>query len=467
MKVEHTTMNLTLYNTMSGRKETFEPLVPDTVTMYVCGPTVYNLAHIGNARPVVVFDTLFRLLQTHYARVIYARNITDVDDRIITAAREGKRSIESVTEEFTVKYREDMAQLNALPPTLEPCATHNIDPMIELTRTLIEKGHAYESQGHVLFAVESMQDYGKLSKRSLDDMLAGARVEVADYKRHPGDFVLWKPAAAEDPGWDSPWGRGRPGWHLECSAMIRAHLGDTIDIHGGGRDLIFPHHENEIAQSRCAHGGDYVRYWMHNAFMDIDGEKMSKSLGNIRTVRDLLQSYRGEVLRFALLSAHYRTPLNFSAELLDQARATLDSLYSTLRDVRDIKVDREVCLAEEPFYRALNDDLNTPIAIAEMHALAKQLHKARPDDKATLKSRILAAGNMLGILEQDPALWLQEATSDDAISAVAIEALIKERHDAKLAKNYARADEVRAVLLAQGVVLEDSREGTQWKRKSD
>jgi len=460
-------MNLTLYNTMSGRKEIFEPLVPDTVTMYVCGPTVYNLAHIGNARPVVVFDTLFRLLQTRYARVIYARNITDVDDKIIAAAREGKRSIESVTEEFTAKYREDMAQLNALPPTLEPCATHHIDAMIALTRTLIEKGHAYESQGHVLFAVESMQDYGKLSKRSLDDMLAGARVEVADYKRHPGDFVLWKPAAAEDPGWDSPWGRGRPGWHLECSAMIRAHLGDTIDIHGGGRDLIFPHHENEIAQSRCAHGGDYVRYWMHNAFMDIDGEKMSKSLGNFRTVRDLLQSYRGEVLRFALLSAHYRTPLNFSAELLELARATLDSLYSTLRDVRDIKVQSDVCLADEPFYQALNDDLNTPIAIAEVNALAKQLHKARPDDKATLKARILAAGNLLGILEQDPAQWLQEAASDDAISAVAIEALIKERHDAKLAKNYARADEVRAALLAQGVVLEDSREGTQWKRKSD
>ena len=460
-------MSLKLFNTMSARKETFEPLVADTVTMYVCGPTVYNLAHIGNARPVVVFDTLFRLLQTHYATVIYARNITDVDDRIITAAREGKRSIESVTEEFTVKYREDMAQLNALPPTLEPCATHNIDPMIALTRTLIEKGHAYESQGHVLFAVESMADYGKLSKRALDDMLAGARVEVADYKRHPGDFVLWKPAAAEDPGWDSPWGRGRPGWHLECSAMIRAHLGETIDIHGGGRDLIFPHHENEIAQSRCAHGGDYVRYWMHNAFMDIDGEKMSKSLGNVHTVRDLLQIYRGEVLRFALLSAHYRSPLNFSAELLEQAQATLDSLYSTLRDVRDIKVDSEVCLADEPFYQALNDDLNTPIAIAEVHALAKQLHKARPDDKATLKARILAAGNMLGILEHDPAQWLQEAASADAISAAAIEALIKERHDAKLAKNYARADEVRAALLAQGVVLEDSREGTQWKRKSD
>lgn len=460
-------MNLKLYNTMSARKEIFEPLVPDTVTMYVCGPTVYNLAHIGNARPVVVFDILFRLLQTQYQSVTYARNITDVDDRIITAAHEGKRSIESVTEEFTAKYREDMAQLNALPPTLEPCATHNIDAMIELTRTLIEKGHAYESQRHVLFAVESMPDYGKLSKRSLDDMLAGARVEVADYKRHPGDFVLWKPSAPQDPGWDSPWGRGRPGWHLECSAMIRAHLGDTIDIHGGGRDLIFPHHENEIAQSRCAHGGDYVRYWMHNAFMDIDGEKMSKSLGNFRTVRDLLQSYRGEVLRFALLSAHYRTPLNFSAELLEHARATLDSFYSTLRDVRDIKVNTEVCLADEPFYQALNDDLNTPVAIAELHALAKQLHKARPDEKATLKARILAAGSMLGILEQDPAQWLQEAASKDAISVTAIEALIKERHDAKLARNYARADEVRTALLAQGVVLEDAREGTQWKRKSD
>ena len=460
-------MSLTLYNTMSARKEAFTPLLPDSVTMYVCGPTVYNLAHIGNARPVVVFDLLFRLLQTHYATVTYARNITDVDDRIITAAREGNRSIESVTEEFTAKYREDMAQLNALAPTLEPCATHNIDAMIALTRTLIEKGHAYESQAHVLFAVESMADYGKLSKRSLDDMLAGARVEVADYKRHPGDFVLWKPAAAQDPGWESPWGRGRPGWHLECSAMIRAHLGDTIDIHGGGRDLIFPHHENEIAQSRCAHGGDYVRYWMHNAFMDIDGEKMSKSLGNVHTVRDLLQSYRGEVLRFALLSAHYRSPLNFSVELLNQAQATLDSLYSTLRDVRDVVGDTDVYLANEPFYHALNDDLNTPIAIAEIHRLAKQLRASAAHEKAALKGRILAAGKLLGILGQDATQWLQEAGAADAISAAAIEALIKERHAAKLAKNYARADEIRATLLAQGVILEDAREGTQWKRSSD
>jgi cysteinyl-tRNA synthetase len=460
-------MTLKLYNTMSAAKEEFEPLVPNTVTMYVCGPTVYNLAHIGNARPVVVFDTLFRLLQTHFDKVIYARNITDVDDKIIAAAKEGQRSIESVTEEFTAKYREDMAQLNALPPTIEPHATHNIDAMIELTAALVEKGHAYAADGHVLFSVESMPDYGRLSKRSLDDMLAGARVEVADYKRHPGDFVLWKPAEEGDPGWDSPWGRGRPGWHLECSAMIHAHLGETIDIHGGGRDLIFPHHENEIAQSRCAHGGDYVRYWMHNAYLDIDGEKMSKSLGNFRTVRDLLQSYRGEVLRFALLSAHYRSPLNFSAELLEQAEATLESLYSTLRAVQEIELDVDVPLADEPFYQALNDDLNTPVAIAEIHALAKQLHKAAEDDKPSLKARILAAGNLLGILGQDPEEWLQGAASAEDISAEEIEDLIAERQQAKLDKNYARADEIRQSLLDQGVVLEDSREGTRWKRKVD
>ncbi|MCB1700091.1 MAG: cysteine--tRNA ligase [Halioglobus sp.] len=460
-------MSLHLYNTMSGRKELFEPLVPDVVTMYVCGPTVYNLAHIGNARPVVVFDTLFRVLQTQFDTVTYARNITDVDDKIIAAAKAGGRSIESVTEEFTSKYREDMAQLNALAPTLEPHATHNIEAMLELTSTLVEKGHAYESQGHVLFAVESMPDYGKLSRRSLDDMLAGARVEVADYKRYPGDFVLWKPAAADEPGWESPWGRGRPGWHLECSAMIRAHLGETIDIHGGGRDLIFPHHENEIAQSRCAHGGDYVRYWMHNAFLDIDGEKMSKSLDNFRTVRDLLQSYRGEVLRFALLSAHYRSPMNFSAELLEQAETTLGSLYSTLREVQDIELDVEVPLAGEAFYQALNDDLNTPVAIAELHALARLLHKASPGERPVLKARILAAGDLLGILQQDPQDWLQGGVSADAISADAIEALIAERQDAKLAKNYSRADEIRQELLVQGVVLEDSREGTQWRRGSD
>ena len=457
-------MNLRLHNTLTGEKELFEPLEPDTVRMYVCGPTVYNLAHIGNARPVVVFDTLFRLLQTQYENVVYARNITDIDDKIIKAAQQEDRTIDSITDEYTGKFREDMSQLNALAPTLEPQATQNIAAMIELTETLIDKGHAYEAEGHVLFAVESMPEYGRLSNRSLDDMLAGARVEVASYKRHPGDFVLWKPAQAEDPGWGSPWGRGRPGWHLECSAMIREHLGDTIDIHGGGRDLIFPHHENEIAQSRCAHGGDYVRYWMHNAYVDIDGEKMSKSLGNFRTVRDLLERYRGEVLRFALLSAHYRSPLNFSVELLDRAQGTLDSLYSTLRDVQNVEADLSVALDDEAFYSALNDDLNTPLAIAEIHALAKQLHKSQEDEKASLKSRLLAAGNLLGILQQAPRDWLQDGVSDEAISAETIEGLIEERKAAKLAKDYGRADQIREDLLEQGVVLEDSQEGTRWRR---
>ncbi len=460
-------MTLSIYNTLSGKKETFKPIDPKTVTMYVCGPTVYNLAHIGNARPVVVFDMLFRVLQSQYDEVIYARNITDVDDKIIAAAKERNSSIDSVTDEFTAKYREDMAQLNTLAPTLEPRATENIAPMIALTQALIDKGHAYESEGHVLFAVQSMEDYGKLSGRSLEDMLAGARVAVADYKRHPGDFVLWKPASSDDPGWQTPWGRARPGWHLECSAMIREHLGDAIDIHGGGRDLIFPHHENEIAQSRCAHGGEYVRYWMHNAYLDIDGEKMSKSLGNFRTVRDLLKNYRGEVLRFALLSAHYRSPLNFSVELLDQAESTLASLYGTMREVVDIDASDTVQLDSEPFYAALNDDLNTPVAIAEIHALAKELNKADIVDKPALKARILTAGKMLGILQEDPKGWLHGGASDGEIPAEAVEALIIERQQAKLDKNYARADEIRQDLLQSGVVLEDSREGTKWRRGTE
>ena len=281
-------------NTLTGQKEVFEPRDPDRITLYVCGPTVYNLAHIGNARPVVTFDMLYRVLRALYPTVVYARNITDIDDKIIAAARERNEGIDAVTEEFTDKYREDMAQLNALSPDLEPRATENIEPMRDLITQLIARGHAYAAEGHVLFDVTSMPSYGALSGRNLEDMLAGARVEVADYKRNPGDFVLWKPSAEDEPGWDSPWGWGRPGWHLECSAMIRAHLGDAIDIHGGGRDLIFPHHENERAQSCCGYGGDFVRYWLHNAYVDMDGEKMSKSLGNVRTVRDLLGLYPGE-----------------------------------------------------------------------------------------------------------------------------------------------------------------------------
>lgn len=457
-------MSLQLFNTMGRTKQLFEPADPNRVTMYVCGPTVYNYAHIGNARPVVVFDTLFRLLQTHYDEVVYARNITDIDDKILAAIRESGEDMGDFTQRYTQQYEQDMAALNALEPTLRPRATDNIAAMIVFIEVLIEKGNAYEADGHVLFAVESMADYGALSNRSLDDMLAGARVEVADYKRYPGDFVLWKPSSDEEPGWESPFGRGRPGWHLECSAMIREHLGDSIDIHGGGQDLIFPHHENEIAQSVCAHGGEYVRYWMHNAFLDMNGEKMSKSIGNVATVNDLLQSYRGEVLRYALISAHYRSPLDFTDELLSSAESALNRLYGALRDAEAIDVDMDVKLTGETFYEALNDDLNTPQAIAAVHELAGLLNKAKPGDKALLKGRLLAAGDLLGILWQDPEEWLQGGATEEGMKAEEVEALIEARQEAKLARDYARADEIRAQLTAAGIRLEDSRDGTRWRR---
>ena len=453
---------LTLHNTLSGQKELFKPANPQRVTMYVCGPTVYNLAHIGNARPVVVFDTLYRVLRGLYPEVIYARNITDIDDKIIAAAQERGVGIESVTDEFTLKYREDMAQLNTLSPTLEPHATDNISPMIELVEQLISKGNAYVADGHALFAVESMAGYGALSGRKLDDMLAGARVDVADYKRHPGDFVLWKPSSPEEPGWDSPWGRGRPGWHLECSAMIRAHLGDSIDIHGGGRDLIFPHHENERAQSCCAYGGDFVRYWMHNAYIDMDGEKMSKSLGNVRTVRELLVHYPGEVLRFALLSAHYRSPLNFSGELLDSARSALDSFYAALRPHRAVAASPVEPTSTRAF-SALLDDINTPEAIAALHAAAKALNKAAPEVVADAKGQLLATGAVLGLLQADPEAWFTAGSAGD-LSAAAIEGLIAERAAAKRDKNFARADAIRDELISAGVLVEDGPGGTSWKR---
>ena len=456
-------MDINVYNTLARQKERFEPRVPDEVTMYVCGPTVYNLAHIGNARPVVVFDVLYRLLQTQYQTVRYARNITDIDDKIITAARERGEPIDAVTSEFTQKFREDVAALGTLPPTLEPHATHNLGPMIAMVEALLAKNHAYEADGHVLFSVTSMPNYGELSGRNLDDMLAGARVEVADYKRHPGDFVLWKPAAADEPGWESPWGRGRPGWHLECSAMIHEHLGLEIDIHGGGRDLIFPHHENEIAQSCCAYGGSYVRYWMHNAYIDIDGEKMSKSLGNFKTIRELLGLYRGEVLRFALLSAHYRSSLNFSKELLDQSENALNGLYNALRKVETVGADLPETLEQENWYAALCDDLNTPLAISELHQLVSELNKADDSNKAALKGRIVACADLLGILQVAPSDWLRGDDSQ-GLSAEAIDALVAERVEAKKAKNYARADAIRAELTEAGVVLEDSPSGTTWRR---
>jgi len=368
-----------------------------------------------------------------------------------------------VTEEFTDKYREDMAQLNALSPDLEPRATENIEPMRDLITQLIARGHAYAAEGHVLFDVTSMPSYGALSGRNLEDMLAGARVEVADYKRSPGDFVLWKPSAEDEPGWDSPWGWGRPGWHLECSAMIRAHLGDAIDIHGGGRDLIFPHHENERAQSCCGYGGDFVRYWLHNAYVDMDGEKMSKSLGNVRTVRDLLGLYPGEVLRFALLSTHYRSPLNFSGEVLDNAKLTLNSFYQALRNTSDI-CPEDVRPEDTPAFTALLDDLNTPKAIAALHASCKALNKADAKTAATCKGELLAMGRLMGLLGSDPEQWFTESSSSAALTPEDIEQRLAARLEARARKDFAAADAVRDELQAAGIELEDGPKGTTWRR---
>ena len=458
---------LKLYNTLTRTKECFVPNDPACITMYVCGPTVYNLAHIGNARPVVVFDCLFRLLDALYPKVMYARNITDIDDKIIQAAAERGSSIDVITREFTHKYREDMGALNALTPTIEPLATEHLAEMIALIERLLTKNSAYVSDHHVLFSVQSMQGYGALSGRKLEDMLAGARVEVADYKRHPGDFVLWKPSTNAEPGWESPWGRGRPGWHLECSAMIHAHLGDAIDIHGGGRDLIFPHHENERAQSCCGYGGNFVKYWLHNAYVDMEGEKMSKSLGNVRTVRELLKRHSGEVIRFSLLSAHYRSPLDFSAGGLDAARTQLDTFYAALRKHKDCAHD--TVLAEDTsVFKALLDDINTPEAIANLHLAASRLNKAKNlDEASSAKAELLAGGRLLGILESDPETWFTEAiASGPALpSAEKIESLIKERLRARQDRDFVRADEIREQLIDQGVLLEDGPEGTVWRRR--
>ena len=474
--------SLALYNTRLGKKAPFTPIDPNRVTMYVCGPTVYNRVHIGNARPAVVFDLLYRLLQTQYPSVVYARNITDIDDNIMRAANEQGESIAALSARFAQAYFEDMQALQNLSPDIQPYATEHIPQMIAMVEKLVALEHAYVADGHVLFAVQSMADYGKLSNRSLDDMLAGARVEVAPYKKYAGDFVLWKPSSDKEPGWQSPWGRGRPGWHLECSAMIETHLGESIDIHGGGRDLVFPHHENELAQSECAHGGKtFVNFWMHNGYINIDGEKMSKSLGNFTLVNDLLQNYAGETLRFALLSAQYRSELNFSVELLDQAKASLDSLYTILKGTApalddptepitsagaETPTSRLTALAQEPFYQALLDDLNTPIAIRELHVLGKLLSQAKPGpEQQLLRQRLLNCANLLGILQQSPTQWFHAVLGASQLSEADIEASIAARNAAKLNKDYAQADAIRESLLEQGVVLEDSRDGTSWRRE--
>ncbi|GAA3912212.1 cysteine--tRNA ligase [Litoribacillus peritrichatus] len=466
-------MTLSVYNTLTQKKEAFTPSNPDHIKMYVCGPTVYNYIHIGNARPAVVFDTLYRVLQHHYPKVTYARNITDVDDKINKAAQEQNVDIRVISDKFAQAYRDDINQLNVLTPDIEPRATENIDQMIDMIERLIEKGFAYAAEGHVLFNVKAYEQYGELSKRSLDDMLAGARVEVAPYKQYAGDFVLWKPSSDEQPGWDSPWGNGRPGWHIECSAMIERHLGTTIDIHGGGQDLTFPHHENEIAQSTCAHDGEtYVKYWMHNGYITIQNkesnsqEKMSKSLGNFITVRELLEEIPGEVVRFALLSAHYRSQLNWSIDLIEQAYTALDRLYTALRD---IPASTSIESAELPqaFIDALNDDLNTPMAIAELHNLAKQINKTESaEEKSLVAAQLRKSASLLGLLSHDAENWFKSRgnQSEGGLSDDAIEALIQERIEAKKNKDFARSDQIRDDLKAQGIELEDTREGTRWQR---
>lgn len=432
--------------------------------MYLCGPTVYNYAHIGNARPAVVFDLLARLLRRRY-KLTFARNLTDVDDKINAASQETGKPIEEITARFIKAYNDDMGALGVQLPDVEPRATQHIAEMIDMISTLIEKGHAYEAEGHVLFDVESYPEYGALSRRDLREMIAGARVEVAPYKKAPQDFVLWKPSTPELPGWDSPWGRGRPGWHIECSAMARKHLGKTIDIHAGGRDLIFPHHENELAQSRCAHGGaEFARYWVHNGFLSMDSEKMSKSLGNVLLVHDLLKTYPGELIRLALLSAHYKQPLDWSDDTLMSARRMLDRLYGA---VRGIEVSAEARAKAQPpaaLIAALEDDLNTPRALKEFFELAKSLNKAGDDEqKQQLAAAMYASGDLLGLLQADPEEWFKGDAAGD-LTAEQIEALIEKRNAARAAKDFAAADDFRDQLAAAGITIEDSADGTSWRR---
>ncbi|MQA64286.1 MAG: cysteine--tRNA ligase [Alphaproteobacteria bacterium] len=506
-------MTLRLYNTLTRKKEDFVPLDPGNVRMYVCGPTVYDRAHIGNARPVVVFDVLYRVLKALYpppARVTYVRNITDVDDKIINAAREKGIAIDRLTAETTKAFHDDMAALGALDPDVEPRATEHIAPMIAMIGKLIAGNHAYvadapssseavgQRQAHVLFHVPSMPDYGRLANRDRREMIAGARVEVAPYKKDPSDFVLWKPSTPDQPGWDSPWGRGRPGWHIECSAMSEAHLGDSFDIHGGGLDLIFPHHENEIAQSTCAHGGaPFVRFWMHNGYLTVNGEKMAKSAGNFFTVRDLLAKAPGEAIRLFLLKTHYRAPLDFTDECLKEAKSNLDRWYRALKladdrlQLTDFQKNASALNPADPspdIVEVLKDDLNTPMALSRLGIDADAVFAAdAADDLSGLRMNaeiLRASGKLLGILQDSPEAWFKQAprvydyvASGGIKFGASVEVKfipsektivdkIKARVQARKNRDFARADEIRQELSAAGIVLEDKPDGTtEWRRE--
>ena len=459
-------MKISLHDTFLGKKVEFIPIDPKRVTMYLCGPTVYNYAHIGNARPAVVFDLLTRVLRLKY-KLYFARNITDLDDKINAEASKKNIPIEEITSKYIQAYNEDMTQLGVGMPDIEPRATQNITEMVSMIEALIEKGHAYISENHVLFNVMSYSSYGRLSHRKIEDMEAGSRIEVATYKKSPFDFVLWKPSTKDLPGWDSPWGRGRPGWHLECSAMIKKFLGETIDIHAGGQDLIFPHHENEIAQSTCANDGKvFANYWLHNGFLSIGDEKMSKSLGNMQLVRDLLQDYSGEVIRMALLSAQYRQPIEWSQNTLKSAKKMLDRIYGSIRGIELFQKSDDKANIAQSVLEALCDDLNTPKAIAEIFELVKKLNKEKDlYQKKLITNQIYASGRLLGFLQSDPEAWFSDITGRD-VSEDEIKRLIEMRNQARSKKDFKEADAIRKKLEDMDIIIEDTPSGVRWSFKS-
>lgn len=455
------TPDIKMYNSLNRKKEVFQPIDPKNVRMYACGPTVYSFAHIGNARMAVVFDSWARLLKHHYPNVVYASNITDVEDKIMIAAEKEGVPIEEITQKYTKIYNDDMASLGVNMPDIQPKATDHIDEMIDLCKILIEKDHAYEAEGHVLFHVLSDPSYGALSGRTRDEQIAGARVEVAPYKKDAADFVLWKPSSDEQAGWASPWGRGRPGWHIECSAMAEKHLGLPFDIHGGGADLKFPHHENEIAQSCCAHDkpnspDGFAKYWLHNGFVTVEGEKMSKSVGNVLLAHDLIKKYKGDVLRLTLLSAHYRQPLDWSEQILHQNKILLDKLYKKLNALKDVEIEEPIIPDE--IMAALCDDMNTPLVIVELNKLMKQ------HNNVDLKAKLIGIGNFLGILQENPSEWFLNENQSN-FDTGKIENLIAQRCEAKKNKDFNKADSIRQELEDMGVAIEDTREGVTWSAK--
>ena len=460
-------MVLKIHNTLSGTKETFEPVDNNHVRIYACGPTVYNYAHIGNARMAVVNDLLVNVLRTQFENVTYVSNITDIDDKIIDAAHELNEPIKNLTTKYTKIYNDDMGYLNVKLPDIQPHATDHISEMIDLIKKLIENNYAYEKDGHVLFHVPSFSKYGVLSKRNRDEQIAGSRVEVAPFKKDPADFILWKPSPDPLPGWDSPWGFGRPGWHLECSAMSEKTLGLPFDIHSGGMDLVFPHHENEIAQT-CSlddnhEPASFAKFWFHNGFVNVEGEKMSKSIGNIKLVHDLKKQYKGEVLRLTLLSAHYRQPLNWTKEIIDQNSKMLDRFYRSLKELQDVEISSD--LVSEDIMESLLDDLNTPKVLAKLNTLSNTLSSADTDEKRNIKNNLIATGKILGVMQEDPNIWLgynQTANPEKE----EIEGLINQRNEARRSKDFKLADQIRDKLKSKGIEIEDTKNGTIWRKDS-